>query len=291
MMARADDVTTKPRALIVGAGGQLGGVMLSTMAKRWQVTGLARADLDLTDHHQVMDVVAAQQPAVIVNCAAYTLVDAAEDHVAAAFAVNAFAVDSLARAATRVGATLVHYSTDFVFDGSVDQPHSEDDVPQPRSVYAQSKLVGEWLAAQTPRHYVVRVASLFGGKASASVDRLIGQIRQGQPAPAFVDRTVTPSLVDDVAAATLHLLDAQSPVGVYHAVSSPGTTWYELALAIAARVGRPPEAVTPVKVAEVTLRAARPRFAALSNQKLARAGFVMPTWPDMLDSYLPRARA
>jgi dTDP-4-dehydrorhamnose reductase len=291
MMTPADHLSTKPRALVVGAGGQLGGVMVRKMAERWSVTGLTHGDLELTDHDRVMQAVAAAAPAVIVNCVAYNHVDAAEDHVADAFAVNAFAVDSLARAASALGATLVHYSTDFVFDGSAERPSREDDVPQPRSVYGQSKLVGEWLAVQAPRHYVIRVASLFGGKASASIDRLIAQIRDGRPAPAFVDRTVTPSFVDDVADATMHLLDQQAPSGLYHAVASGSTTWYELALTVAAGIGRPAEAVTPVKTTDVNLRAPRPRLAALSNEKLAQAGFTMPAWQAMLETYLPRVTA
>jgi dTDP-4-dehydrorhamnose reductase len=284
----AQDPSTKPRALIVGAAGQLGGTMVAKMADRWSVHPLTRAELNITDHDAVMQAVTAASPHVIINCAAYNQVDAAEDHVADAFAVNAFAVDSLARAASAVDATLVHYSTDFVFDGSGDRPYTEEDAPQPRSVYGQSKLVGEWLARSAPRHYVIRVASLFGGKASSSVDRIIAQIRDGKPAPAFDDRTTTPSLVDDVADATMHLLERQSPGGVYHAVASGWTTWYELALTIAAYLERPPESVTPVKMAEVVLTAPRPQFAALSNARLAQAGFVMPTWQAMLETYLPR---
>lgn len=290
MLAARDGRGGKPAALIVGAAGQLGGVMVRRMAAEWDVHAKTRAELDLTDHAALMRVAETIRPAVIVNCSAYTTVDAAEDHVADAFAVNAFGVDSLARAAAAVDAVLVHYSTDFVFDGMTDVLHTEDERPQPRSVYAQSKLVGEWLAARAPRHYVLRVASLFGGKASASIDRLIQQIRDGRPAPAFVDRTVTPSYVDDVASATLHLL-AHAPPGLYHAVSSGSTTWYDLAVAAATGLGRSAEVVTPVKVADVKLLAARPQFAALSNAKLAAAGFIMPSWQATLAAYLPRVAA
>ncbi len=288
MLSAEDTAEPKPRAVIVGAAGQLGGVMVALMAKRWAVYALTRADVDLVDHDEVTRIITEVSPSVIVNCAAYNRVDAAEDQVADALAVNAFAVDTLARAAVTVGATFVHYSTDFVFDGATERPYTEDDVPQPRSVYGQSKLVGEWLATETPRHYILRVASLFGGIASSSIDRLIAQIRGGERAPAFVDRTVTPSLVDDVAAATMYLLERDAPAGVYHTVSSGSTTWYEVALTVASLLGRPSEAVTPIKVADVTFRAARPQFAALSNHKLAGAGFVMPTWQAMLATYLPR---
>jgi dTDP-4-dehydrorhamnose reductase len=288
MSARNMDVSTRPRALVVGAAGRLGGIMVAKMAEQWSVRGLTRAELDLTDHDAVVRAVGDFAPSVVVNCAAYNHVDKAEDEVAQAFAVNAFGVDSLARAASATGATLVHYSTDFVFDGTNEGSYLESDRPQPRSVYGQSKLVGEWLAAEASGHYILRVASLFGGNASASIDRLIEQLRDGLPAPAFVDRTVTPSFVDDVADATMHLLQHQSQTGVYHAVASGATTWYDLALTIASRLGRPPAAVTPVKMADVALKAARPQYATLSNAKLAEAGFVMPTWQATLDTYLPR---
>jgi dTDP-4-dehydrorhamnose reductase len=192
----------------------------------------------------------------------------------------------LARAAASVGATFVHYSTDFVFDGVADRPYSEDDAPNPQSVYASSKLVGEWFAADAPSHYVLRVESLFGGtQRRSSVDRIVDAIRDGRPARVFVDRTVSPSFVEDVAEATWTLLHTRPAPGVYHCVNSGATTWHVLAQAVA-KILRLEATLVPVPVAEVKLRAQRPKYCALANEKLRRAAFDMPTWRDALERYL-----
>src|SRR4029077_11884239 len=133
-----------------------------------------------------------------------------EDAVAAALAVNAFVPRSLARAARAVDATLVHYSTDFVFAAHAGRPYTKPDPPNPQSVYGQSKLMGEWLASDAPRAFVLRVESLFGGPAPrSSTARIITSLRSGEPARVFVDRVVTPSFVDDVVDATWSLLTRQ----------------------------------------------------------------------------------
>ena len=148
------------RALVTGAGGQLGRSLARVLAAEYDVVPLTRADLDITGDAGVRAAVADLRPGVIVNCAAYNAVDEAEDDAVAALEVNAFGVRSLARAAAAIDATLVHYGTDFVFDGTASEPYREDDAPNPQSVYAASKLLGEWFA-QGARHYVLRVESLF----------------------------------------------------------------------------------------------------------------------------------
>jgi dTDP-4-dehydrorhamnose reductase len=200
--------------------------------------------------------------------------------------VNATAVRAMARGAASCGATFVHYGTDFVFDGLAYQPYAEEHEPSPQSVYASSKLLGEWFAADVPRHYVLRVESLFGGSARrSSVDRIADAIRNGMPSRVFVDRSVTPSFVNDVADATWHLLASNGPAGLYHCVNAGVTTWHALAQEIGRILGVEAELV-PVKVADVPMKARRPQYAALSNAKLARAGFDMPSWEDALRRYL-----
>jgi dTDP-4-dehydrorhamnose reductase len=224
---------------------------------------------------------------VIVNCAAYNQVDAAEEHALAALAANAWGVRALAGVATEIGATLVHFSTDFVFDGITDRPYVEEDAPNPRSTYACSKLLGEWLALETPQHYVLRVESLFGGpQVRSSVDRMLASIRAGEEVRAFVDRTVSPSYVPDVVAATASLVERGSPYGLYHCVNSGWANWAELAREIAVLAGRPDAPIREVRMADARLVASRPQFAALSNEKLSRQGVVMPAWQDALRRYV-----
>lgn len=284
------------KALVIGAAGQLGAATVErlksardtseTYGRGVDVIALTRKDVDLADGRAVRDAVLGAKPDVILNCAAYNNVDGAEDDPIAAIRVNALAVRAMARAAAQAGALLVHYGTDFVFEGLEDRSYTEDDEPAPRSVYGSSKLLGEWFAADCPRHYVLRVESLFGGpQRRSSVDRIAEAIRKGEAARVFSDRTVTPSYVEDVASATWTLIETAAPFGTYHCVNTGVTTWYELAQQIGRQLHVDPILV-PVKVADVPMRARRPQYAALSNDKLARAGIRMPAWEDALSRYL-----
>ena len=284
-------MTIAPRWLVVGAEGQLGAALVRRLSDRAEVIALPRTRLDLTDHRAVMTEIERHRPTVVLNGAAYTAVDRAEDEPVQALAVNAFAVQSLARAAGEVGATLVHYSTDYVFDGHASTPYVETDQPRPQNVYGQTKLIGEWLAAEAPRVYALRVESLFGGPAAhSSIDKILSALRSGQPARVFVDRVVTPAFVDDVVEATWTLVAGNARPGLYHVVNSGETTWHGLALEMARQLGVAPQLV-PMRVEEAKLRAVRPRYCALSNAKLAAAGFAMPTWQDALARYLAHASA
>lgn len=275
----------------MGAAGQLGQAMVARLSREHEVTPGTRADVDITHHAALLDFARRGRPEAIVNCASYNDVDGAEHNQRQAFDVNAFAVRTLARAAEELDAVFLHYSTDFVFSGSASTAYTEDDAPEPQSVYAQSKLVGEWMAADWRRHYVVRVESLFGGSARSSVDRIVNAVRTGTEAPVFFDRVVSPSFIDDVAGAAAHMLGTSVPFGLYHCVNSGQATWLELGHEIARVLGRPDTPLKPVSVDEVKLAASRPRFAALSNQKLADAGYVMPSWQDALARHLsPRSK-
>jgi len=278
------------RIAVVGARGQLGAAVVHECSSVHEVTAFARADLDVTDDKAVASAMGRARPQVIINCAAYNDVDAAEDHPVDALNGNAFAVRLLARAASDHGAALVHYSTDFVFDGAASAPYTEEDQPNPRSVYAASKLLGEWFAADAPRAYVLRVESLFGRTpdgqpAKGSVAAILKTIVAGGEPRVFEDRTVSPTYVVDAARATRRLVEASAPAGVYHCVNSGRCTWLEFARELARQLGVEARLI-PVGVADVPLRAKRPQYCALSNGKLASLGIVMPTWQDALARYL-----
>jgi dTDP-4-dehydrorhamnose reductase len=274
------------KLLILGAAGQLGG----TFAGREDLTcvGLTRRDVDVTVHDAVMAAVEDHHPDVVVNCTAYNDVDGAEDDVRGALEVNAFAVRSMAAAAGRVGATLVHYSTDFVFDGEASTPYTEEDRARPVSVYGASKLLGEWFALDAPRAYVLRVESLFGGPAArSSVDRIVSALRDGRTAPVFVDRIVSPSYVEDVVDATIALLRRQADGGVYHCVNRGAAPWADVGSYVATVLGAAPDRLRPTSVRDVTTRARRPVYCALDPTRLETAiGRPMPTWQHALDRYL-----
>ncbi|HXG87707.1 MAG TPA: dTDP-4-dehydrorhamnose reductase [Vicinamibacterales bacterium] len=277
--------------LITGAEGQLGRILSTSLASLGNVLPCDRRALDLGHPEQIADVIGRVRPAVIVNCAAFNDVDRAEEQAEIALEINAIAVRSLARAARRHGALLVHFSSDFVFNGSAVVPYTEADQPSPQSVYAASKLIGEWLAQDTERWLVLRVESLFGVRHSpgssrvGSVDRIIAALEESRPTKVFRDRVVSPSYLIDVAEAVKHLIQTNAESSLYHVVNRGHCTWYELGLEIAGHIGGR-ELLDPIDASGLALKASRPQFAALSPDKLASAGFVMPTWQDAIERYL-----
>ena len=277
------------RVFVTGAAGQLGAVVIRTFADH-DVIAHTRSTLDVTDPLAVARAIGGASPDLIINCAAFNDVDGAEDRALDALAVNAFAVRSLARAAEVTGAVLVHYSTDFVIDGEADQPYTEDERPSPRSTYGASKLLGEWFALLAPGTFVLRVESLFGSPATwtgrrGTLDTIVEGLEAGRDVRVFTDRIVSPSYTHDVAAATRHLVTTGAPPGLYHCVNAGHGSWHEVAREAAALLGVKAHLV-PVTVDQVSLKAPRPRYCALSPAKLRAAGFAMPTWRDALQRWL-----
>ena len=279
------------RVAVVGAKGQLGVAVVNECRDRHdEVTALDRAALDVCDDRAVAETMVRLRPEVIINCTGYNAVDAAENHPVDALALNAFAVRSLARAANTIGAALVHYSTDFVFDGVATTPRSETDPPNPKSAYAASKLLGEWLAADVPRHYVLRVESLFGRASGGpppkgSVAAIVDALTKNQVAKVLSDRVVSPTFIIDAAVATRDLLERNGEPGLYHCVNSGYATWLDFAAQAAQYLGVEPR-FEILRFADVKLPAARPQYCALSNAKLAAIGIQMPTWQNALERYV-----
>ena len=278
------------RVLVTGAAGQLGAVVVRALSDL-EVTAHTRSTLDVADAAAVARAVSKAAPHLIVNCAAFNDVDGAEDRAIEALAVNAFAVRNLARAAEDAGATLVHYSTDFVFDGSADTPYTEDIRPSPRSTYAASKLLGEWFALEAPRAFVLRVESLFGSPAGwtgrrGTLDGIVSGLEQGREVRVFTDRIVSPSYVVDIAAATRHLATSGAAPGLYHCVNAGHASWHDVAREVAELLGIARPNLVPVTMDQIRLKASRPRYCALSVEKLASAGFSMPAWQDALRRWL-----
>ena len=283
------------RILVTGAAGQLAQAIAETFRPDHDVVALTRADLDITDESAVEARLERDRPAVVINCASDNDVDGAQTHPVRALEINAFGVRALARAVARQQATLVHYSSDFVFDGTGDRPYTEDDRPNPQSVYSASKLLGEWFATEVPRSFVLRVESLFGsfssGRAArSSLDRIVGGIEAGDEVPVFSDRTVSPSYVRDIAWATRRLLLESAGPGLYHCVNTGACSWMDVANEAARLIGKSPR-LRPITLDSVALRAPRPRYCALNNGRLASLGIVMPTWQDALDRHIKARRS
>lgn len=277
------------RVLVTGARGLLGAAILREF-RHADLQACGHADLDITQEPAVREAVSRLRPDVIVNCAAYNNVDGAEQDAVAALTLNGFAVLALSRAAREAGATLVHYSSDFVFDGEASRPYVETDPPRPRGVYASSKLLGEWFALEAPGAYVLRVESLFGepgpeGGRRGSLAMIVDRLRGGEEVPLFVDRSVSPTYTADIARATRLLVERRPPAGLYHCVNSGTATWVEIAAEAACLIGCPLR-MKPLTLESAKLAAPRPKYCAMSPAKLASVGIEMPHWKDALARYL-----
>jgi len=277
------------RVAVFGACGQLGAAVVLECQQRHVVIPSDRSSLDVIDHSAVADTIGRPHADVIVNCTCYNAVDDAESHPVEALRLNGLTVRSMARAASELGAVLVHYGSDFVFDGCATRPYVETDPPNPQSAYATSKLLGEWFAADYPRGYVLRVESLFGGVGASSrkgsLYGIVNALRTGAVPRVIGDRTVSPTFVIDAARATLDIVERQPAPGLYHCVNGGHPTWLEVAEEAARLLGVEPR-FDVVRLADMKLPAARPKYCALSNAKLTAVGIHIPTWQDALRRYI-----
>ncbi|MGD0065367.1 MAG: dTDP-4-dehydrorhamnose reductase [Streptosporangiaceae bacterium] len=256
------------RWLVTGADGMLGTDMSATLAARGEpVTGLNRTGLDVTDTAAVAAAIARSRPDVVVNCAAWTAVDAAEAAEERALAVNADGAASLAAGCAAAGVRMVQVSTDYVFAGEAGRPYAEDDVPAPRTAYGRTKLAGERAVLdRLPwSGYVVRTAWLYGAHGRNFVRTMIKLEGQRPSIDVVDDQHGQPTWTADVASQIVALIQAAAPPGVYHATSSGQTTWFGLAREIFGLLGADPDRVRPIPSSQLSLPAPRPAYSVLSH--------------------------
>lgn len=271
---------------MTGARGQLGRA-LERLAPRFghRFAGVDLPELDITDPAAVHAAVGEVAPGAIINCAAYTAVDAAESDEKRALAVNGTAVAHLAGAADRHGAVLLQVSTDYVFDGAATAPIREDEPTNPQSAYGRTKLAGEAAAAAARRHLIVRTAWLYGEGAN-----FVGAIRRQldggtRTLRVVADQTGCPTYTEDLADAMLRLL-AAGATGVVHGVNAGSTTWFGFAREIVRVLGSDAE-VVPVATTEMPRPARRPVYSVLDTTRLELLlGKRLPPWQDALARYL-----
>jgi dTDP-4-dehydrorhamnose reductase len=210
---------------------------------------------------------------VVVNCAAYTAVDAAEEHEADAFRVNAVGAANLARAARAAGARLVHVSTDYVFDGAADAPYAEDAPLAPRSAYGRTKAAGEWaVRAEAPDHLLVRTAWLYGAGGPCFPTTIARVAAERGGLDVVDDQTGQPTWTVDLAALILRLVDAAAPAGTYHGTSSGAVTWHGFARAVVGAAGMDPAVVRTTTSAAFVRPAPRPAYSVLGHDAVVAAG-------------------
>jgi len=260
------------RLLVTGAAGQLGADVLRLAP---DAVGLGRADLDVTSGPAVRAVLEAVRPDVVLNCAAYTAVDAAEADEAAAYAVNATAPALLARGCAAVGARLVHVSTDYVFAGDGVAPYEPGDPTGPRSAYGRTKLAGELAVRELlpAASYIVRTAWVYGG-AGGNFVTTMARLAAGEQAVDVVDdQRGSPTWSRDLAAGLLELAGRPGvAAGTYHLTNGGEATWCELARTVFAGVGADPGRVRATTTAAFPRPAPRPAYSVLSGAAWAAAG-------------------
>lgn len=283
---------------LIGITGQLGTDLAEFL--RGDVVPIRHAEMELASSESVKSNLDRIKPRLVINTAAYNLVDKAEEAVDDAMEVNALGPARLARWCERNGARLVHFSTDYVFgnaevpgsDGSSNQPYCESDPAVPASVYAASKFSGENLVRSiSSRHFVIRTCGLYGVAATKGagkgnfVETMLRLGREREELSVVNDQRCTPTSTRDLAQATVELIET-GKYGLYHATNSGATTWYELASEIF-RQERIDVRLQPITTAEFGARAARPAYSVLNCRKLTDAiGKSMPDWQDALSRYL-----
>lgn len=285
------------KILLIGTTGQVGQELQSTLTQLGDVVGVNRQQLDLSQPEAIRAAIAEIRPDTIVNAAAYTAVDRAETEVELAMAINATAPKIMAEAATKVGATLVHISTDYVFNGKNYTPYTETDTPEPLGTYGKSKLLGEMgVRENCDRYIILRTAWVYGSRGHGNfVKTMLRLGAQRSELSVVADQIGSPTWSYDLATAITQLLsiadtnsdvEKQTPIpqGTYHFTNSGVASWYDFAVAIfeeARQLSIPLkiEQVLPITTAEYPTPAQRPSYSVLSKVKIAAAlGTHPPHW-------------
>jgi dTDP-4-dehydrorhamnose reductase len=282
------------RILLTGASGQVGGELAALLAAQADVAAPDRAALDLTSPDAIVAAVRAAAPDIVINAAAYTAVDLAERERDLAFAVNARAPQVLAEEAKRSGALLVHYSTDYVFDGGADAPYHEDSPTAPLNVYGESKLEGERaIAATGGAALVLRTSWVYGLRGRNFLTTMQRLARERDELRVVDDQAGAPNWSRELARATARIVANGRHVvaerrGLYHLTARGATTWYGFARAILADVPR--VRIVPITTAEYPTPASRPAWSVLDTARFERTfGFALPDWQVSLAECLASA--
>lgn len=273
--------------LITGAKGQLAQEFIRTLSGR-EVVILDKKSLDISDPDAVQKVVLQYSPDVVLNCAAYNLVDKAEDDLNTAFKVNAAGVKNLASASRRCNALLIHYSTDYVFDGRKEDFYTEDDEPNPVNQYGKSKLLGErHLQDETDNFLLFRVSWVFGEGRQNFLYKLLTLAKDNRVIRIVCDQISVPTYAVDIAGITLLAVNAGLR-GIYHLTNSGYASRYEVARYFLERIGLD-NLVLPVSSDYFPEAAKRPHFSAMSNACISRTlDAAIPDWRDGINRYVER---
>ncbi len=283
--------------LVLGARGMLGRELVDEFRKRLddtagqRVVGWDLAELDIRDRDAVFKALRGLHPSAVINAAAYTDVDGCETNIEEAMAVNAKGPGHIAEACAEIGATLVHFGTDFIFGGRTDRPYRPDDRANPLSVYGRSKWEGEKAIRAAGRyHLIVRTSWLFGRHGRNFAEAILARARAGQSLSVVADQIGRPTLACDLAEAVVRLLDAWA-LGTFHFANSGQCSWFEFAKEIVKQAGIDAP-VQPITSEQLNRPARRPAYSVLDTSRYVElTGHVPAPWQDALGRYLNANRA
>lgn len=280
------------RIAIIGADGQLGSDLVKVLGAH-EVFPLYYPEFDITKPEKTKEVFSRVDPELVINTAAYHRVDECEDNPQKSFEVNSIAVRDLALSCRELGLALVHFSTDYVFDGEKRKPYVEEDPPHPLNVYAVSKLAGEYFVRSIlEKYFLVRTCGLYGeagcwGKGSNFVETVISLAKKGKPLRIVNDQWVTPTSTAELAFVLGELVQT-SHYGLYHLTNEGECTWYEFAEAVFSLVGMKPELI-PVDSKAYGAKARRPYYSVLENKRAKAVGLPgFSPWKRALTDYLAK---
>lgn len=276
------------RILVLGAGGQVGKALLSAAwPSNWTVEGLTRAQIDIADERALEAALQGLNPDLVINCAAYTAVDKAEEDKAAAFQINAEAPGMLARMTAQRGIALVHFSSDYVFDGKATRAYREDDPIHPLSVYGASKAAGEaGVRSDNPRHLILRTSWVYapwGHNFLLTMLRLVATRDELRVVNDQVGAPTSALFIADCLSSMIDRLFEEPTWGTYHLTAAGQTSWFDFAAEIFRRLPKAPR-LLPISTSDYAAPAPRPAFSVLDNGKIVRAFALRQSdWVEQLD--------
>ncbi len=280
----------KHKVLIFGADGQLGKDLARSFSLENDVFTSSQSEADVTNEGEVLEKVEKHTPSLVINCAAFTNVEANEKDIFKSLQVNAVGAAHIARSASKFDIPLIYISTDFIFDGTKEF-FKETDFPNPLNVYGTSKYTGELLTKiANDKTYIIRTSSLFGSFASGKgynfVDKIIELGTKSDKINVVEDNHTSPTYARDLAEKILELVNKSAPFGTYHITNQGSCTWYEFALEIIKQKGLKTQ-VVPISAKDYGTLVARPLRTVLANENLSARGFdLLPPWKDALKRYL-----
>jgi dTDP-4-dehydrorhamnose reductase len=279
------------KLVVIGANGQLGTDLLEVLSKEHDVIGLNHSDIEITEIDSVKNALSAIKPSIVLNTAAYHIVPEAEKFPAKAFQINGIGTMNLAKVCQDLDTRLVHYSTDYVFDGKKQKPYTEDDRPNPLSVYANTKLSGEYFALNyCDRSYVIRVSGIYGkvpcrAKGGNFITTMVKLANEKPEVRVVNDEILTPTPTYHIAKNTAALI-GKDAFGLYHMSCEGEVSWYEFAKVIweTLQLKTP---LYPASVKDFPLVVKRPFYSVLENRNMNKLGInEMPEWKEALIQFL-----